>query len=115
MKNFILSIVLIAAIAAILQPFLPWWIIAPVAFAVGFIFQQKSVYAFLAGFVAIFALWTIYAFLLSQANHDILAKKIAELLPLKGHVSWLILTTGAIGGLVSGLSAVTGRWSADLR
>jgi hypothetical protein len=114
MRNFHLSVIIIIVTAAILQQFLPWWIIAVVAFATGYLVQQKSSSAFIAGFISIFLLWVAYAWILSYANNDILAKKVAMLLPLKGHVSFLLIVTGIVGGLVSGFAALSGRLAANV-
>ncbi len=115
MKNFIISLVLIAIAAFALQMFLPWWSIAIAGFAAGLIVKQKSGMAFLAGFIAVFVLWVIYAYMLSSANNNILASKVAVLLPLKGHVKLLLLVTGLIGGLVAGFATLSGRLAAQLK
>ena len=115
MKNFLLAALFIAVLSAILQQFLPWWIIAPVGFISGYTIRQSAFNSFVAGFIAIFLLWIVYAWMLSSNNNDILAKKIAELLPLKGHILFLYLITGLIGGLVSGFASLTGKLAANLR
>lgn len=109
MRNFLLSVLLITITSAIAEAFLPWWIIAPVAFLFGCFFIQKPFASFLSGFLAIFLLWTVYAYILSSANENILATKVATLLPLKGSVIGLLLVTGIIGGLVSGFAALSGN------
>ena len=115
MKNFLTSIIIIITASALLQQFLPWWIMAIPAFIVCFFVEQKSFAAFGAGFVAVFCVWFGYSFFLSAANNNILAIKVAELLPLKGRV-WLLLTvTGLVGGLVSGFAALSGNLTAKLR
>jgi hypothetical protein len=115
MKNFFLSLLLIAVIAGLLQLFLPWWVVAVTAFAVVYFIQQKPFTAFVAGFFAIFLLWSVYAFLLSSANENILALKVALLLPLKGNVWALFAVTGLIGGLVSGFAALSGNLAAQMK
>ena len=114
MKNFFLSIIFVAVAAAIAQMFAPWWVIAIVAFVIGYLIEQKSYISFVSGFLGIFLLWVFYAFMISAANNDILAKKVAELLPFKGHVLLLLLATGVIGGLVGGFGSLTGRLTASL-
>ncbi len=109
MKNFFFSIIIILTASAVLQQFLPWWIIVLPAFAVGCFYEQKSHIAFLSGFIAVFVMWSFYAFFLSAANDDILAQKVAALLPLQGKVSLLFIVTGTIGGLVSGFAALSGN------
>jgi len=114
MKNFILSILVISAVSAVLQMFLPWWIIALVAFAVGYAIKQNGFAAFVAGFLGIFILWVGYAALLSHGNGNLLAHKVAELLPFQGHVALLLLATGVVGGLVSGFASLSGRLAANV-
>jgi hypothetical protein len=109
MKNFFLSVVLTIVLAGVLQQFGPWWFIALAAFAVGYMIKQRAFAAFAAGFTAIFILWAGYAYTLSHANNDLLAKKVAELLPLKGNVLLLLVVTGVVGGLVSGFAALSGN------
>jgi hypothetical protein len=114
MKNFIASVAVIIFASSVLQPFLPWYVIAAVAFAAGYLIKQNLLSAFSAGFIAIFLLWVSYAFVLSHANNDLLARKVAAVLPLNGSVHLLLLITGIIGGLISGFSALTGRLAARL-
>ncbi|MBS1611617.1 MAG: hypothetical protein JST49_02250, partial [Bacteroidetes bacterium] len=58
-----------------------------------------------------------WSFSISSANEHLLAGKVAELLkPLTGGKMFaLFLITGVIGGLVSGLAALTGRLAAQTR
>ena len=114
MRNFLVSIAAIIFLSTIFQQFLPWYFIAIVAFVVGYLIKQSALTAFVAGFVAIFLLWVTYAAVLSHANNDLLAHKVATLIPLKGNVSLLLLVTGTIGGLVSGFAALSGRLAAAL-
>src|ERR1700739_1706038 len=102
MKNFVPAVLVIAIGALVLQQILPWWSIALVAFIVSYFLPQNSWQAFASGFVAVFILWVAYAFVLSKSNNHILAHRVASLLPLRGHVSFLLLATGLIGGFVSG-------------
>jgi hypothetical protein len=114
MKNFLLSLLLTAAAACLLQLFLPWWTIALAAFAVAYFVKQNSFAAFLSAFIAVFLLWVVYAYCLSSANNNLLATKVATLLPLKGNLTALFLSTGLIGGLVSGFAALTGSLTGKL-
>jgi hypothetical protein len=114
MKNILITILGVGILAAVLEQFFPWWTIAIAGFALGYLVKQGAGYAFLAGFAAIFLLWTVYAYMLSHGNHDILASKVAQLLPMKGHVKVLLLVTGVIGGLVGGFSTLTGNFAAKL-
>ena len=74
-------------------------------------------YAFWAGFLAIFILWGVVAYLFDQGNEGILSAKIAQILPI-GEVMGegsnyglaMILLSAIIGGLSGGLSMMTGNW-----
>ena len=114
MKNFLLATVLIMIGSTILQPFLPWYIIALVAFIAGYTIQQKALNSFASGFAGVFILWVGYAAFLSHSNNDLLARKVATILPLHGNLILLLVVTGVLGGLVSGLASITGKFAADL-
>lgn len=117
MKNFFLSLLLTVATSCILQLFFPWWTIALAAFMIAYFVKQNSFAAFLSAFIAVFLLWVVYAYLLSSANENILATKVAELLKqlTKGSVTTLYILTGLIGGLVSGFGALTGSLAEKLK
>lgn len=117
MKNFLFPCVLTAFLSFVAQLFLPWWVIAPVAFVVALVFKQSSFVAFLSGFVAVFLLWLGYAFTLSSANDHLLASKVTELLKqlTGGGLTGLFVFTGLVGGLVGGFAALSGNMAMKLR
>lgn len=87
--------------------FLPWWIIALICFLIGLSFIDSAWQAFFIGFSMVFLLWFITAAVKSYQNDFILINRMAELLPI--HNTWVIMIiTGLIGGLVGGLSTLTG-------
>ncbi len=86
-----------------------WWIIAVTAFTVALVIPQKSFYAFLAGFLALFVLWGALAGFIDIKNQHILSTKIAEVI-FKTSSHWMIImVTGLIGALVGGFAALTGN------
>jgi len=103
--NFIATII----IAIILSQFLPWWSVMVASFATSLFIGLKRIAVFVVPFLAIMFYWIVYAFLLSNSNDFLLAKKIAILLPLKGNAYLLILLTGVIGGLAAGISGIFGK------
>jgi hypothetical protein len=107
--KFIVSILVIALLSFAASLFLPWYCIAVVACIVGFAIPQKPVLSFLSGFVALFLLWGIHSFLLSQGNQHLLAKKMAVLILNIPNPIVLILVTAFLGGTVAGFAALTGR------
>ncbi|MFZ6023063.1 MAG: hypothetical protein ACOYVG_01255 [Bacteroidota bacterium] len=105
-----LLLTILLAFATGLYAVLPWWSFAVTSFIVALTIHQKPGKSFLTGFAGLFLLWTILALLKDTANEHILATKVANILPLGGSYLILILVTGLIGGLVSGLAALTGSY-----
>ncbi len=106
--KFFISIILtsLLAFAAGLQ--LPWWCVAVAAFITALTIPQKSGKASLAGFLGIFLLWLVLAFVIKNKGGDLIATQISHILKLKGNTILLIFVTGIIGGLVGSLGALTG-------
>jgi hypothetical protein len=98
---------LILAASFILQLFLPWWIIAPVAFSLALWKGTSSHQAFWSGFGAIVFLWAAAALVIHLRNEGILTAKVAGLFSLP-FPALMILVTALIGGLVGGLAALSG-------
>lgn len=113
--KFLISILLIALLSFAAGLYLPWWSLALVAFLVAALIHQKAGRAFLSGFLALFLLWGVIAFIIDQRNQHILSTKIATLLPLAGSYILLIFITGLIGGLVAGFAAMAGSYLRRLR
>ncbi len=101
--------VLLAFIAGILS-FSPWWGFVITSFLVAILVHQKGWKAFLSSFLGLFLLWAGLAWWIDMQNNSLLSSKIAAILPLGGNSMLLILVTGFIGGLVSGLAAITGSY-----
>jgi hypothetical protein len=111
---FLLFLVIIVSL--ILQFFLPWWIIALIAFVLASWKAQSTGHAFGSGFLAIFFLWIIMGLVRSVPNEHLLANRVGEMFMLPpGSFNWLfmLLATGIIGGLVGGISALAGFLSAN--
>ncbi|MBL0310893.1 MAG: hypothetical protein IPP77_14855 [Bacteroidetes bacterium] len=113
--KFLIAIVLIAVLSFAVQQFFPWWSVAIVAFAVGFVMRQpRREAAFFAGLLSLFLLWTFYSYYLAHANQHLLSEKLAELFApiIRDKQFRLYILTGAIGGLVGGFASLSGRLSA---
>lgn len=105
---------LILIISMIFEFFLPWWIIALVAYGSSFWKAQTARHAFGSGFAAIFVLWVVMGLIHTIPNENLLANRVAEMLTLPASsFGWIIITlaTGIVGGLVAGLSALAGFYS----
>lgn len=123
--RFLLKVALIAAGAFLVSQFFDWWAQLLVALAVGLLFsrkkkqwkfgrKQKAPLSFLTGFVALFLLWGIMAYLINVNNSGVLSQKMANfLVPGTGESTQaayiLILATAAVGGLAGGFATMTGN------
>jgi hypothetical protein len=86
---------------------LPWWGIAITGLVLGLQMKPKSGTAVGIGFLALFLLWGGQALYIHLGNNGILSTRIAEMLGVRSPYL-VVLITGTIGGLVSGLAVLTG-------
>lgn len=98
---------LILITSFLLNLFLPWWSIAFPGLLFGYLYKKKGLTSFGLGFLAVFLLWGGQALYIHFANDGILSTRIATMLGI-GSPYLVILITGVIGGLVSGLATLTG-------
>lgn len=89
---------------------LPWWSFAITSLLVAISIHQKPWKAFVSGFAGLFILWVVLALLKDIPNEHLLSKKVASILPLGGSYILLLLLTGFIAGLLSGLAALSGSY-----
>ena len=108
--KFIISLLLTALLSFTAGLYLPWWSIALCAFVVAALILQQPLRAFLAGFLGVFLLWLIFSWSIDASNNQILSHRIAQIFPLGGISFLLILITAMVGGLVSGLAALSGSY-----
>jgi hypothetical protein len=85
----------------------PWWVAAIIAFVTALYAGKKPGQAFWSGFAAVFIVWVVLALFKSVPNNHVLASRVAVLFHLPGWTILLILTS-LIGGLVGGMSALSG-------
>ena len=108
--KFIIALLATALSGYLFPLFLPWWSFAITSFIIAALIHQRPWKAFLAGFIALLLLWGIYAVFIDNANQHILSTKVAQILPFNGSYIALIITTAIIGGLLSGMAALTGSY-----
>jgi len=89
---------------------LPWFSFVFCSLIVAIAIHPKPWKSFLSGFVAVFVLWVLLAILSDTPNEHLLSTKVANILPLGGNYVVLIFITGLIGGLISGMAALTGSF-----
>ena len=109
MKRFLTNMIATVVLALVFVQFLPWWSVMLAAFLAGAIVRLRKAAVFFAPFLAITLFWSISAWLISSPNDFIMAKKVAVLLPLNGNTLLLVLITGIVGGLASGIAGVFGN------
>ena len=97
----------IAITAWLLGLAFPWWTVAIPGLIFGTLLAESGKSAFLWGFLGIGALWFIQALLAHLINDGILTTRIAELFSLPTPIL-VILITVLIGGLIGGLTTLTG-------
>lgn len=107
--KFTVSVITSALLSYAFGLFLPWWSIMIVGLLVGYFIPQKRIFSFFSVFIGVALFWGLFAFFISTSNEHILAKRVAMLVIKKGDPILLVLITGLIGGISSGISAVTGR------
>jgi hypothetical protein len=108
--KLISAIITVFFLSAILENFLPWWVIAPVAFVVSYLFKLKWHQAFLAGFIGLFILWAGMAFFIDYSNEHILSSRVSVLVMHSSRPLVLVAITGLIGGLVAGFAGLAGSF-----
>ena len=100
---------LIMFIAVLATYFLPvWWAFMPVMFIIAFWGKGSGGRIFISGCLSTMLAWILLSLVKSIPNHNMLATKVARLFSLP-HWMILLLFTGMIGGILGGLSALTGH------
>jgi hypothetical protein len=74
-----MNYVIILVVSAIAQYFLPWWVIAPISFAIAAWKSETALGAYGAAAGAITTLWVGYATFLNSTTDGIMVQKIGGL------------------------------------
>jgi hypothetical protein len=104
---------IIIIICFVLQLFLPWWIIAPLAFGAAFWKAHTGGHAFGSGFFGVLTLWICTGLYYTLPNGNILANRVGAMLGLPPTpVNWvmILLISGLLGGLAAGFCALAGYY-----
>ncbi|MBZ4191236.1 hypothetical protein [Niabella beijingensis] len=105
--KFFITVIAIVLLSYVCGSYFPWWMIAVVGFVIALLIPQRAAAAFWSGFVAVFLLWLVLALRINAANDGILAGRIGLLLGIEKSPVLLAVITGLIGGLVTGLAALS--------
>jgi hypothetical protein len=112
-KKFISAfvlVILLAYTAYLFSTIVPWWGFSIGAFIAGVAVPQKAWLSWLSGFAGLFVCWAVLVWYTSNQNNDLMAIKMAEVLPLNGSSGMLIIITALIGAVVGGFACLTGAY-----
>ena len=112
MRNALLILLFIVALSLPAFWGLPWWALALIGIVAGWWFRSSARAGFLGGFLAGFLLWGGLSFFYNWSNDGILSARIGALFQGIGSGT-LILITGLIGGLLAGLSVLSGHFARE--
>ena len=107
MRNFLIGVGAII-IFGYLGGFIAWWGIALVALIVGFALQMNGGLSFLSGLIGGGIFTAIHAIVINNANEGILVEKMDSLLGFNA-----LIATILIGGLLSAMGCITGKYLRD--
>jgi hypothetical protein len=107
MRNFLIGVGAII-IFGYLGGFIAWWGIALVALIVGFALQMNGGLSFLSGLIGGSIFTAIHAIVINNANEGILVEKMNSLLGFDA-----LIVTVLIGGLLSAMGCITGKYLRD--
>lgn len=105
--NRSLNYVIIVAATALLQFFLPWWIIAVVPFIVYLVRPDSPLIAYGISLAAVSTVWATYAAFLHNTTQGSMSNRIAEIFYLPNG-TMLLLAVTFLSGLVAGFSGSAG-------
>lgn len=101
--KFIFQSTIIITVSWIAVLFLPWYSIAVVAFAFGYLLKSNA--NFLSGFLGVGLLWILK--LIISSNDSELPHMVAEIFQLEKEI-WLMLIAALMAGLTAGLACLAG-------
>ena len=105
--NFILRTLIIGISSYYIPSILPWWIIIIIPFILGSLIEDNYLSHFLSGFIGTGVAWIFIILSIDFNTQSILSEKIIEILKVDS-VNYLIILISVVGGIVSGLSLITG-------
>ena len=106
---FILCI-LLTYTAYLFSSIIPWWSFAVGAIIVGIVVPQKAWISWLSGFAGAFVCWALLSWNMSSQNNNVMATKMAQVLPLNGSSGTLIIITAMVGAVIGGFACLTGAY-----
>ncbi len=108
MKTLLNYLIMVIA-SALLQLFMPWWIIALVPFVVYLLRPEQPLVAYATSLAAISTVWMVYALFLHTTSGGSMSNRMAQLFFLPNGGT-LIATITLLSGLVAGFSGLAGHY-----
>ncbi len=105
--NFILRILITGISTYYISSYFPWWTIVFVPFTLGLLFDDNYISHFLSGFIGVSTSWFFLLLSIEYQSESILSSKIIEILNISSTNTLVVIST-VMGGVVSGLSSITG-------
>ncbi|HEV7351284.1 hypothetical protein [Telluribacter sp.] len=102
-----MEFIVILVLAALLQFFLPWWVIALVPFLVCMWLSKNGWRAFFFSLVAVGVLWLGYAWYLHNQTAGVMSDRISRIFFLPNGLA-MAGVAALIGGLVAGFAGLAG-------
>lgn len=108
--KLIIRIILIGGLTYVFSLFMGiWWMCMIASFLMCSILPTNALNSFISGFLGAGLIWLSSAWSLDVENASAFSSKIATIMKL-GEPIYLVLVSGAVGGLSSGLSGITGSY-----
>lgn len=111
--RILVNYLIILVATALLQFFLPWWIIALVPFLVCLWRSWHPGVAFLVSLAAVATVWLAYALFIHNGTEGSMSNRIAELFSLPNGIALMLLIT-LLSGLVAGFAGLAGYYVRQL-
>lgn len=109
----LINYLIILVATALLQFFMPWWIIALVPFLVCLWRSKHAGAAYGVSLAAVSTVWLAYATLVHNSTQGSMSNRIAELFSLPSGTA-LVFSVTLLSGLVAGFSGLAGYYVQQL-
>ncbi len=106
--RFLFLMLLYAAVAFFIGPFLPYWVMMLVLAIIGALIGGYGLHAFFSAALAVGLVWLAKSFWITWITDSPLPEMMADIIGVNGE-GVLMVITGFIGFLMAGLSALTGN------
>ena len=104
-------ILIIAFLSALVQFFLPWWVVAPVAFGVCFFMASGPAKAFGEGTAGVAIVWMAYTLFIHFSIGGGMTNTMSTVLFKTPNSGWLLALAPFLVGLAGGLAGLAGFYA----